>query len=215
MTISDVLPRDEIVQRVPEEIMFSEYSLDAVDEIVQLKSSSMFELGAAIWDRYMQRNPNADPQQFSDHFDASEPRLYEAISAMLGQATIDELYYVHAELTDESADHRTVAELFIAAAYPNVVHISDIEFSNPREPIPEGKRQYTHQHFRGLGLLPLLVANAVQYGQQRGADSICITAAHIDLVPLFEGHGFAVDDTPAGQVGLQVGGSIPMTKLLA
>lgn len=215
MTISDVLPKHEIAQRIPEEIVFSEYSLDEVDDIVRLKSSSMFELGAAVWDRYMRRYPNADPRQFSDHFDASEPRLYEAISAMLGEATIDELYYVHAELTDESADYRTVAELFIAAAYPNVVHISDIEFSNPREPILEGEQQYTHQHFRGLGLLPLLVANAAQYGQRRGADSICITAAHLDLVPLFEGHGFKVDDTPAGQVGLQLGISIPMTKLLA
>ena len=134
---------------------------------------------------------------------------------MLGQATIDELHYVHAELADESADYRTVAELLIAAAYPNVIHISDIEFSNPRAPIPEGEQQYTHQHFRGLGLLPLLVANAAQYGQQLGADSICITAAHIDLVPLFEGHGFRVDNTPAGQIGMQAGISIPMTKPLS
>ena len=62
MSIRDVLPRDEIIQQVPEEIVFSKYSLEAVADIVRLKSSSMFELGAAIWDRYMRRNPNANPQ---------------------------------------------------------------------------------------------------------------------------------------------------------
>lgn len=215
MSIRDVLPRDEIIQRIPEEIVFSEYSLEEVGDVVQLKSSSMFELGAAIWDRYMQCNPTANPQQFSEHFDNSEPLLYEAISEMLGHPTIDELYYVHAQLADESADYRTVAELLIATAYPNVIHISDVEFSNPREPIPEAEQQYTHQHFRGLGLLPSLVTNAAQFGQWRGADSICLTAAHIDLVPLFENYGFIVDNTLAGQFGLQAGSSIPMTKPLA
>lgn len=214
MSLRDVFPRDELIARIDEDVVFSEYSLQEIDDIIGLKSSSVFELGATIWDRYMQRHPNANPQQFSDHFDNDEPQLYEAISEFVGEPTIDELYYVHAELTDAGADYRTVGELLIAAAYPNVIHISDVEFSNPREPIPEEERCYTHQHFKGLGLLPVLLANAVQYGGERGAEAICMTAAHVDLVPLFEGHGFVVDDTPAGQIGLAVGGSVPMHRSL-
>lgn len=214
MTLADAFPRDAVLERIGEALVFSELSLEDLDELVALKSASMFELGAAIWDRYVRGHPDVNPQQFSDHFDDDDPMLFRAISEWLGEPTVDDLYYVHAELADTSANYRTVAELLIALALPNVIHVSDVEFSNPREPIPEHEQQFAHQHFRGLGLLPTLVTNIVEVGQQQACEAVCLTAAHIDLVPLFEEHGFVVDDTPAGQFGLQAGTSIPMSRLL-
>ncbi len=214
MTLAEVFPRDEVIERVGEELEFSEYSLEDLDELVACKSASLFELGAAIWDRYFRGHPYVNPQQFSDHFDNDDPMLFQAIADWLGETTVDELYYVHVELADTTVDYRTVAELLVAQAYPNVMHVSDVEFSNPRQPIPAYEQQYAHQHFRGLGLLPVLVANIVEFGQQHGRDEVCLTAAHIDLVPLFEQHGFTVDDTPAGHFGLQAGASIPMSRPL-
>ena len=215
MQLKDVFPKDLISEKLSrKDITFQHFTIESIDEIVARKSNCMFELGAVIWDKYMQTSPSTDPMQLASHFQISDPYLYKEVSRILGTEIISDIVYSTAEITDGSVDYTVFSELLIAVIYPDILHISDVEFSNPYKPIPEDKRKYTFQYFEGLGLLGELIDNCIEYCKLNDLSRICLTAAHIDLVPLFEKYGFKVDDTPSGRRGMTYGLSIPMTKPL-
>jgi GNAT superfamily N-acetyltransferase len=215
MKLNEIYPKEQVVEKVTtKNVIFHEIGLSNIDEIVKKKESCMFELGGGIWDKYVQVTPDVDPMVLAHHFQTSNPYLYKEASIVIGTDTIKDIAYTFTEVNDPKTKYSKFSELLIAVLYPNILHISDIEFSNPSEPIAEKDRKYTFQAFKGLGLFGQLISNCIDYCKQEKIDRICLTAADIDLVPLFEKHGFTVDDTPTGRHGMEHGGSIPMTKLV-
>ena len=217
MKLSDVYPKDLILERVASDnIFFYELNLDNIDEIVKKKESSMFELGGVIWDKYIQVTSGVDPMSLAQYFQNGDPYLFREASKIIGHETIENIVYNYAEITDMGVgvNNLKFSELLIAIIHPKILHISDVEFSNPHEPILEEDRKYTFQNFKGLGAFELLITNCIEFSKQEYINRICLTAANIDLVPLFEKYGFTVDDTPTGRHGMSQGSSIPMTKIV-
>ena len=211
MELNEVLPSEEAARRVNENVVMSEYDLTRVDEICDLKRRSMLDIGLAIGYRLKVNNPEFDLEQFSAAYENSDPKLYEEFSKFLGEPALHSLCYSHVQLADENVDYRTVAELLIAVAYPNVLHIGDVEFSNPSRPVPEENRVRAFSHFKGLGLLPTLVGNCIEFAQVKELSSICLTPAADDLVPLFESVGFSADENPLSDIMRNAGMPGPMS----
>jgi predicted GNAT family N-acyltransferase len=215
MKLNDIYPKELVAERVGiSNVIFHEIGLEKIDEIVKKKGSCMFELGGGIWDKYVQATPSIDPMFLAQHFQDGNPYLYKEASKVIGAEAIKDIVYTYTEVNDPNASYSNFSELLIAVLHPNILHISDVEFSNPNEPIPEKDRKYTFQIFKGLGLFGQLITNCIEFCKQGNIDRICLTAADIDLVPLFQHYGFTVDDTETGRHGTAHGGSIPMTKLV-
>lgn len=211
MELNDVLPSDEAASRLNQDVVVSNYGFAQVNEICELKRRSMLDIGLAIGYRIKVNNPEFDLEQYAAAYENVDPKLYEQFSVALGESALLDLSYSHAQLADEKADYRTVAELLIAIAYPNVLHIGDVEFSNPSLPVPEESRIRAFSHFKGLGLLPALVGNCVDFANEKGLDSICITPAADDLIPLFESVGFYTDANPLADIMRNAGMPGPMS----
>ena len=62
--------------------------------------------------------------------------------------------------------------------------------------------------------MPVLMQRLKEYSLETDKDSILLTAAAGDLVPLFSKYGFEVDGSLIAQVALKVGFGIPMHLLL-
>ncbi|WP_278183497.1 hypothetical protein [Vibrio misgurnus] len=148
------------------------------------------------------------------HFQTGNPSLYKEVSNFVGTDVIKDILYIHTNTGDSSVDCKDFSELLIAVLHQNILHISDVKFSNPLEPMKPSERQSEFQAFRGLNLFGELVDRCVTYSKEHNLDRICLTAAHISLVPFFEKYGFVVDDTPTGKLGMAHGSSIPMTRLV-
>src|SRR5262249_6231060 len=119
---------------------------------------------------------------------------YERIAAAIGEPTLTDIHYWHVRLADTAASYRTVSELLLAVCAPNVLHIGDVEFSNPRRPIAPARRTRSMTFYKGLGLFGSLVDRCVEFAEEKGLDAICLTPAAHDLVPLFESAGFEKDE---------------------
>lgn len=214
MELNEVLPSEEAARRVNEDVVMSEYDLTQVDEICDLKRRSMLDIGLAIGYRLKVDNPEVNLEQFADAFANADPKLYERFDHLLGEPTLNDVCYSHVQLADENVEYRTVAELLVAVAYPNVLHIGDVQFSNPHRPVTEQNQIRVHSHFKGLGLLPTLIDNCIEFAQEYGLDSICLTPAADDLVPVFESVGLSRDDNPLAEIMRQGGMPGPMSMRL-
>ena len=133
---------------------------------------------------------------------------------LTGLKVLNDICYITAEVQDEDLDEKQCAELLLAVTWPNVLRISDVTFANPYKPISDIERKYRFQNFKGLGLFSELLDNCLHYCVQKGIPEITLSAAYIDLIPLFEAHGFSIEDTPAGRAFLEYKEGIPMHKVL-
>lgn len=212
MPLRDVFPLDEVTQRIGEPVVVSEHDLAAIDAICEIKREGMVDIGSSIGYRAKVLDEALDLEQFANAFNDHDPKLFEYIGHHLHQPALHDVFYANVELADQSAKYRTVAELLIAVAYPNVMHIGDVEFSNPRKPISKRKRTRAFTHYKGLGLLGLLIDNCVAYAGENGLDAICLTPAGHDLVPLFESLGFVRDDNDLAELMRQAGSAGPMHR---
>jgi hypothetical protein len=213
--LSQVFPADEASNRVGCEVVIETFEFEQIDEICAIEQQTMLDVGAAIGYRMKLDYPELDLEQFSAAFDSRDPRLYEYLSAELQAPTIDDLFYGHVRLADESADYRTVAELLIAVAYPGVVHIGDVEFSNPLAPLAEDEITRPMTRFKGLGLLGETIQRSVKLAQRLGLSAVCLTPAEHALVPLFEYHGFEIDQNELATLMRQAGMPGPMRMTIA
>ena len=215
MKLNEIFPKELVKNKVGiDDIIFHQYDSENIDEIIELKYSCMFELGATIWDKHIQATPNENKILLGPHFQTCNPYLFREASKIIGDDTIKDISYTYAETKDNSVAHTKFSQLLIAVLCQNILHISDIEFANPLHLIPEQDRKFTFQSHKGLGLFGELISNCITYCKQESLSKICLTAANIDLVPFFEKHGFSVDDSPTARIGMEYGGSIPMSKLL-
>jgi hypothetical protein len=211
MLLREIFPIAEVSNRIIEPVTISELGLADIDLVCAHKTIAMRDIGASIGYRAKVLDPLIDLNQFADAFDEGDPWLFQYIEQYLGETTLHDVYAVDVLLSDQSLDYRTVAELVVAAAYPNVLHIASVEFSNPRRPIPPAQQIRAGTRYKGLGLFALLVENCVAFAHDRGLSGICLTPSAHDLVPLFTSHGFAPDDNEFAELMRAAGSAGPMT----
>ena len=101
MQLEEVLPRQSLISALNWSLSFEDYGLSEIDRVVELKPDSMFEIGAAIWDRHVRLNQRAvNPRALADSFDSSNPVIFREIEDLIGASVISDLYYVHATVDD-------------------------------------------------------------------------------------------------------------------
>lgn len=215
MKLSEIFPEKSLREKYKQEIRTVHRGQSKLAEIVNIKPACMMEIGGSAWDKYVQSNPNSDPQALAEYFQRNDPKLYLAMERHTGLKVLKEISYTVAEVVDESLEDCCAAELLLAVSYPGVLRISDVTFCNLYQKIPQDQRKYRFQYYKGLGLFPELMKNCEKYCVEHGIKEITLAAAYIDLMPLFEQYGFAIEDTPAGRAFLEFKEGIPMVKVVA
>ncbi len=209
--LDSVLPKSQLVERFGKELILEEYGKDDLTSIAQEKPESLHEIGASVWNRIVNRRwHSVDPRAFGKQFNTRDPRLPLAISRLLGIEVIRDIYYAKGWKGGRK-ESNLVVQLLVALVYRNDLHLADITFVNPDQPIPEGQG-FAFQTHKGLGLLPALLANLQKKGEELRCEQLTLQAATRDQMNLFGRHGFAIEDSQLARLGLQHGVAIPMER---
>jgi len=127
--------------------------------IAKRTPNTLHGVAASVGNRIVVKNwfP-VDPQQLAIHFQSSDPKLYRAISEIIGTDVIYDIYYVKGWAGSKKPKN-LVLELLVAWVYKSTLELGDITFLDPTHPIPPGSRRFPDQTHKGLGLLPVLMKN--------------------------------------------------------
>ncbi len=209
--LDTVLPKSQLVERFGNELTLEEFGKSELNSIARIKPDGLHEIGASVWNRIVVRGwHSVEPTCLSDNFDNRDPNLYGAISRLLDIEVIRDIYYVRGWKGTKKR-RQLVVELLLAWVYQNDLHLADITFIDPNQPIPRDKRLAFQTH-KGLGLLPVLLANLQQKGKQLGCEQLTLIAATRDQMRLFAKHGFVVENSPLARLGMKTGIAIPMER---
>lgn len=204
------LPKEELRSRFGSRLILEEYGKKDIKSISRVKPEGLYSLGGNVWNRIIQKKwHSVDPGMLSPYFEAASPKLPVAIGRVVGAETIRDIYYVKGWQSPKS-DSSLVVELLVAWVYKNDLHLGDITFMDPDAPLTGGSKRYAFQTHKGLGLLPVLMANLRKVAQELGCDQLTLTAAAADQSALFASHGFVVEDSETGRMGVANGAGIPM-----
>jgi GNAT superfamily N-acetyltransferase len=215
MELFDIFPIAEINERFSDRLELRVLVKDDIEEITERDPGSMHGLGMNVWNRIVTRDLfRVDPQALAKYVQQRDPRIHRRISNKIGRKVVRDLVYVHAEIERDGTPF-TVAQFIAAEVFPNDLQLVDVLLQDPDREIPPTERKYVLRTHRGLGLLPAIIARAEEYAAARNLDFITLTASQLDLVPLFESFGFAVEDNPTARFILDhVQHGIPMEKRL-
>lgn len=212
MPLDCVYPKEEIKKKFEKPVSIEIYGMNQIDAIAELEPGCLHEIGANAWMHYVESGAKVDPQKLSQYFDNSDPYLFRHVEKVIKRKVIQDIILVHAKVDDPELENNICGKLLLARTYLNNMHISDVEFSNPYEPVPESEQQYTYHEYRSLGLFSTLLDNLCRFSQENKISRITLSAASSDQVPYFETHGFKVEDTDFARQAQEYGMSIPMSR---
>jgi hypothetical protein len=213
MSLIDILPKNEIFQKIEREIKYTTLEKDKLDQIIKLKPNDIFQIGITSWDKYCNDTPSQDKMIFAKECQTMDPLLYKKARRVIGEHVINEIVYIKGEVQDDKLADTLAIEFMAAHIYPNSLIIADVMMGNPYNPVYPPI--YDFQKLKGLGLFSKLLDNAKEYCQLKKINEICLTAADMPLKSLFEKHGFSVPNTWMGKAALEIGLGIPMVLKLA
>ncbi|CAE6900304.1 hypothetical protein [Paraburkholderia domus] len=213
--LEDIVPLSQLRERFGDSLTVKSFNREELSKIIKDKPLGMHALGGNIWNRIVTKEwKNVDPMQLRANFQRSDPKLHAAISKVIGENSIRDILMVKA-WGGVPRKANLIMELLIADVYQDELHLGDVTFCDPDRPIAPADRIYNLQSHKGLGLLGAVIDNMDAYARTRGYKHLTLTAAYADLVPLFQKHGFRVEDNLAARIGLQAGKSIPMERAVA
>lgn len=210
--MDSLLPKEKVSAKFVRPVHFEDLGLAQLDEIERRKSASLYELGLTVWTHHLEIEPRTDARALAEYVDGGDPRLVARIADQLGRQVLFDIQYTIGRVQDDQLDYNVVAEILAAFVYPGYLHISDVEFSNPYEPIPKVNREYRFQKYAGLKMFGTLLDRTLEIGRNVGASQLSLTAASPDLVTFFRRFGFEVEDNAAGRYGLEHGLGVPMRR---
>jgi GNAT superfamily N-acetyltransferase len=211
-TLDDIVPLSQLRERFGDDVTVKTFCKTDLSKILKDKPLGMHALGGNIWNRIVTRQwKNVDPMQLRGHFQRHDPKLHAAISRVTGEDAIRDILMVKA-WRGVPRKANLLMELLVADVYRDELHLGDVTFCDPDRPIPPADRAYEHQTHSGLGLFGVLIGNMETYAHERGYKHLTLTAAHVDLIPLFRKHGFEVEDNDVARSGIKAGISIPMER---
>ncbi|WP_157659759.1 hypothetical protein [Burkholderia ubonensis] len=211
-TLADIAPLSELRARFGDSLTVREYGKADLTKIIKDKPLAMHAIGGNVWNRVVTKQwVQVDPLQLSGHFQRLDPKLHAAIAKVVGEEAIRDIRLVKA-WSGAPRKANLVMELLVADVYRDELHLGDVTFCDPDRPIAPVDRVYELQTHKGLGLFGVLLANMESFARQKGYQQLTLTAGNADLVPLFQQHGFEVENNIAGRTGLLAGMSIPMER---
>ncbi|MFT4510338.1 hypothetical protein [Caballeronia sp. 15711] len=212
MMLADVVPQQQLRDLFGQALTLEEFGKDDLSTIVKLKPGDIFATAGNVWNRIVTRGEmDVDPGRFGRHFDRKDPKLHKAISKLIEDDVIRDVQMARA-WRGVPRNANLVMELLLVEVYPGELHLADVLLQHPDRLIAPLERRFTHQSHEGLGLLGVLVSNMECYAQSKGIEHLTLTAADADLIPLFQRHGFDVENSLAATIGLRAGMSIPMER---
>lgn len=210
MQLRDVIPSQEIKTRFGSSIKTLELGLQSMASIITMDGADVHATALNVWNRIVQNQLRpVDPQAIAPWVNAQDPRIYKQIEKLIGAPVFTDAAYFSARTTDA-----VVARVILFRVFPNSLHLSDVYFQNPAEPLPPPERK-RFRAYRGYGLLPTLMENMKAFAREHGVEYLTLTAASDDLIPLFEKHGFTVEDNEMGRICVESGMCIPMEQRMA
>ena len=214
MSLRNLFPLQYVKDKFDKDVAAEEYDLSNIKEFSQKHPHPVLQIGLCIWHQIVTRDLfQVHPQAMANYVE--DPILYKKIEELLGIKAIFDLYHATLRVCDESLkEDNECCQICLAHTYPNDIVLSDVTFKNPYKPIPKENQRYYYTSHEGLSLLPLLMQRLKEYSLETDKDRILLTAAAVDLVPLFSKYGFEVDGSLIAQMGLEVGFGIPMHLLL-
>ena len=198
-----ILPFDEIAGRFDNPVVLEEFGLDQFAEVERRDPAGLASLAFTVWQRHARRNPGTELGAVRDHIRRHGGSYLQGVQALIGQRVLHDLTFSRCTVDDPALDERLVAYLLVAHVYPNDVHIADMNFMNPYLPIRPERRRFKSQRYKGLRLLPNVLARAEAYAAENGCEYVTLTAAADDLVPLFGKFGFVVEDGQATSLAME------------
>ena len=202
----------DVVQRRFPNASIEEYGLEEIDGLIERKPNDISQLGMTIWHQIVTRQLyKVDPQQMGRHM--GDPLLYRVIEKKFKQPFLKDILAVLIDVADDVED-ATCAEVIVAWTHPNDLVLLDVNFQDPFQPIPGHKRRYEHQTHKGLGLMDSFMLALEGKAKDLNCENMLLTAAHRDLVPLFQKYGFDLDGSYASELAYKLGVGIPMSKSL-
>ncbi|WP_336034739.1 hypothetical protein [Acinetobacter bereziniae] len=194
------------------ELILEKYGKNEFQEFCEKFRSKEFQVGLSIWHQIASRQlENVNPYAIANFISSSPVSLCEEINKIVGKEVINDILYFYGRVNDSSLEFNDFAEILLIVTSNNELLIGDIAFSNPYQRIVNPR--YIYQEFKGLGFLGEFMDIVENYCNEQGIRRCFLTAAALDLVPLFEKYGYKVQEDPMSQFALKSGASIPMYKL--
>lgn len=212
MNLGDVYPVDSIKKKFENDVVIEYYGMNDIEEIAELEPGCLFEIGANAWMHYVESGAKVDPQKLYRYFGEQEPLIYRRVEKVMKRRVIQDIVLIHANVDDNSLDRKVCGQLLLARVYPNNLHISDVEFSNPYEPVEASAQNYSYHEYRSLGLFSELLSNILKIGKANKISKITLSAASTDQVSYFQKHGFSMEDTEFAKQAFEADSGIPMER---
>lgn len=212
MNLEEVYPVSSLESKFDKSISIDYYGMNDIDEIAELEPGCLFEIGASAWMHYIESGAKVNPHKLSRYFDEQDPFIFRRVEKVMKRRVVQDIVLVHAHVDDTDLERNICGQLLLARTYPNNLHISDVEFSNPYEPVAESDQEYSYHNYRSLGLFSELLENIVDLGKRNNIKKITLSAASNDQIPYFEKHGFKVEDTDFAKQAIKLNSGIPMER---
>lgn len=210
MNLKEVYPLERITEKFDSPVSVEYYGIDDVNRIAELEPNCLFELGANAWMHYVESGAKVNPKKLAKFFDANDPLIFKRVEKEMKRKVVQDILLIHASVEDDALERKICGQLLLARVFPNNLHISDVEFSNPYKPVSSEEQKYHFHDYRSLGLFATLLANIVALGKANKISKVTLSAASIDQVPYFKKHGFKVEDTEFAKGAIANEMSIPM-----
>lgn len=198
-----ILPLAEIESRFERPVRLEQYGKEDFAEIARHDPNGLASMAVTIWQRYLRKHPTTDFSAPRDYIRGHGGDYLAGVEAVIGESVVHDVSYSRCTVDDPSLDEPLAAYLLIARVYPHEVHIADMNFRNPYQPIPPERRRFKSQRYKGLRLLGTVLGRAEAYALEHDCDYVTLTAADDDLVPLFTRFGFEVEDALATSLAME------------
>lgn len=217
MELHEIFPHSELAKRLGIQVHVEEYTHRDLNALARVKGSGMLAMGLNLWNRIVQRKlvKGLKPQAIAPWVKRQDPFLFRGVESAIRRSAFLELYYLRATISPPINGEEEVAEFFVGRVFPNEVILEDISIIDPRHPLAPDEQKSEFHIYRGLGLLPTVMANLETYAIERKCKFIALTAGRTSNVPMFQRYGFQVENNRFARDCLKEGVNIPMEKSLS
>ena len=211
--MEEIYPAEELQDKFEAEVTLEYYFMEDVDTIAKLEPNCLCEIGGNSWMHYIESGAKVNPRKLSKHFDSGNPFLFKEVEKVMKRKVLQDIMLVHAKVQDPELENNICGQLLLARVYPNNLHISDVEFSNPYEPVPENEKKHHFHEYRSLGLFAKLLVNIIAYGKKNRISNVTLSAASDHQIKYFKSHGFSIENNNFAKDALEHDVSIPMVRI--
>ena len=180
MELKEIIPSQEVKAKFGSAIKTLELGLQSMHSIIAMDGSDVSGTALNVWNRIVQNQLKpVDPQAIAPWVASQDPRVYKQIEKLIGAPVFTDAAFFSARKLDGTI----LARVILFRVFPNSLHLCDVYFQNPAEPLPLSEQKQFRTH-RGYGLLPTVIENMKTYAREHEIEYLTLTAACDDLVPL-------------------------------